>query len=101
LTAAWDIFETLGAASWTQRAARELAATGGTTGAPVKHRADLLTPQEYQVARAAAAGATNREIADTLFLSQKTVEYHLSAIYRRLGLTSRTSLKSIIDPHTE
>ena len=83
---------------WTERASRELAATGGTTHAPVTHRTDLLTPQEYQVARAAAAGSTNREIADTLFLSQKTVEYHLSAIYRRLGITSRTDLTTLLAP---
>ena len=53
---------------------------------------DLLTPQEYQVAITVASGATNRETANALFLSQKTVEFHLSSTYRRLGIRSRSEL---------
>jgi DNA-binding NarL/FixJ family response regulator len=48
------------------------------------------------VALAVAAGATNREVAGTLFLSQKTIEFHLSSIYRRLGLRSRTELTRLL-----
>ena len=58
---------------------------GGTTPGPISHAVDLLTPQEFQVAIAVADGATNKEAANALFLSQKTVEFHLSAIYRRSG----------------
>lgn len=97
LTAAWEGFSRLGATCWTERASGELRATGSVVGAPIAQRADLLTPQEFQVAQAAVAGATNREIADALFLSQKTVEFHLSAIYRRLGLRSRAELKTLLN----
>ena len=64
----------------------------GTAPGPVSHAVDLLTPQEFQVAMAVTGGATNKEVANSLFLSPKTVEFHLSAIYRRLGLSSRAEL---------
>ena len=54
--------------------------------------ADALTPQELQVATLVAGGATNKEVAGTMFLSPKTIESHLSRIYRKLGVTSRTQL---------
>jgi DNA-binding CsgD family transcriptional regulator len=95
LSAAWETFDRLRARPWAERAARELAATGATASDHVTRRSDLLTPQELQVAKAAAAGATNRQIADSLFLSQKTVEFHLSAIYRRHELT-RADLKQLL-----
>ncbi len=92
LTLAWEQFSGLGSTCWADRAARELRATGGTAPGPITHKVDLFTPQEYQVALAVTRGATNRQVAEELFLSQKTVEYHLSSIYRRLGLTSRAEL---------
>jgi DNA-binding CsgD family transcriptional regulator len=95
LSSAWETFDRLRARPWAERAARELAATGATASNHVTRRSDLLTPQELQVAKAAAAGATNRQIADSLFLSQKTVEFHLSAIYRRLELT-RADLEQLL-----
>jgi DNA-binding NarL/FixJ family response regulator len=52
----------------------------------------LLSPAEFRVAAAVAGGRTNREVADALFLSVKTVDFHLQAIYRKLGLRSRTEL---------
>ena len=51
-----------------------------------------LTPQEEEIAQAVAAGATNREVADEFYLSTKTVEYHLTRVYRKLGIRSRGEL---------
>lgn len=91
LRAALDVFEQLDAAPWAERARREL---GATAEAP--HRAeaelDLLTPQELAVAELVAGGATNREAAESLFVSPRTVEAHLRHIYRKLGLRSRAQL---------
>ena len=70
---------------------------GGTTPGPISHAVDLLTPQEFQVAIAVADGATNKEAANALFLSQKTVEFPLSAIYRRLGLRFRAELAAALE----
>ena len=55
-----------------------------------------LTARERRVARMAAAGATNREIADELFVTLRTVEVHLTRVYRKLGLSSRTQLCSVL-----
>ena len=97
LTAALERFDQLGAAPWVERCERELRACGLR---PAK-RADLtassdLTPQERMVAHLVAGGATNREVAAELFLSVKTIEYHLSRIYRKLGVRSRTELAALL-----
>ena len=86
-------FEVLGAAPWAERTRQELAACGMTVGtrAPANSLSQL-TAQELQVAFAVAKGLTNQEVAATLFLSVKTVEYHLSNIYRKLDLRSRGQL---------
>ncbi|WP_250037737.1 AAA family ATPase [Paractinoplanes maris] len=93
LTAAHACFESLGAVPWARRAAAELAAAGRRTppsaGPPVL---DLLSPQEVQVARAIAGGMNNAEAAGVLFISRKTVEAHLTRVYRKLGVRSRTDL---------
>jgi DNA-binding CsgD family transcriptional regulator len=91
LRGALDAFGQLGAAPWLARAAEELRASGGT---PRIERAggDELTPQELQVALVVADGATNREAAARLFLSPKTVEFHLGRTFRKLGVHSRTEL---------
>jgi DNA-binding CsgD family transcriptional regulator len=95
LADAWDTFSMLGARPWTRRAAKELEAAGvGTRGEAVR-KSDLLTPQQYQVVAAVVAGATNREVADQLFISLKTVEFHLSAVYRLLGIRSRRELMTL------
>jgi DNA-binding NarL/FixJ family response regulator len=87
------IFERLVAAVWAERTRQELTATGQTVRSqPGATPLEALTPQEYQVARAVARGATNREAASALFLSAKTVEFHLGNIYRKLGVRSRTEL---------
>lgn len=82
-----DIFERVGAVLWAERARAELARSGAVVGGP-----DDLTPSERRVADLAVQGLTNREIADTLFLSVKTVEANLSRVYRKLGVRGRAEL---------
>jgi DNA-binding CsgD family transcriptional regulator len=86
-------FEDLGAAPWAQRARAELRAAGGRQRQPL---GDSLTGQEERVARAAGRGATTREIAAQLFLSPKTVEFHLGRVYRKLGVRSRAELATVL-----
>lgn len=93
LVAAAEAFARLGASDWEHRARREAAAcTRGRSSARSGTRVDSLTPQEYGVAIEVANGATSREAGATLFLSPRTVEYHLGKIYRKLGLRSRSDL---------
>ena len=91
LRAALETFERLGAAPWEERARRELRASGETA----RKRApstDELTPQELQIARFVSEGATNRQIAAQLFLSPRTIDYHLRKIFRKLDISSRAEL---------
>jgi DNA-binding CsgD family transcriptional regulator len=94
LAAALEAFRELGAVPWTERARTELRATGATiaAAADVSGAASRLTAQELQVARLAAEGRTNREIAARLFLSPRTVAYHLYKAYPKLGISSRAAL---------
>ena len=97
LHAAARLFEHLGAAPWLRRARDELRAAGGTAAsetATAAERDELLglTPQEWRVARAVADGGTNREVATALYLSPRTVEYHLGSVYRKLGVHGRAAL---------
>jgi DNA-binding CsgD family transcriptional regulator len=92
LRSARDAFESLGAAPWAQRATAELRATGETAQKRAQVASAELTPQELQVARLVGAGATNREVASQLFVSPKTVEYHLGKVFRKLEIVSRTDL---------
>ncbi|XVV15390.1 helix-turn-helix transcriptional regulator [Actinoplanes sp. CA-131856] len=89
LLAAVDLFDGLAATPWSARARAELSATAAEPGRDAGHG---LTPQESHVARAVATGQTNREVAAALFLSSKTVEFHLGNIYRKLGVRNRTQL---------
>ncbi|WP_026910765.1 helix-turn-helix transcriptional regulator [Patulibacter minatonensis] len=86
-------FERLGATPWAERARDELRA-GGAAAVPAADApaVDELSARELQIAMLVADGRTNREVGSALFLSPKTVEHHLSAIYRKLGLRSRTQL---------
>ena len=86
-------FERLGAAPWAARAREELRLAGArqTVDRP-RDPSEALTAQEWRVAQLVAQGLTNREVAGSLFLSPKTIEHHLSAIYRKLGVRSRTQL---------
>ncbi|WP_433055147.1 helix-turn-helix transcriptional regulator [Dactylosporangium sp. CS-033363] len=90
LRTAAELFDRLGAAPWADRARAELRAAGEATSPAPEH--DTLSPQELQIARLAAAGKTNREIAAMLFISPKTVSYHLYRAFPKLGVTTRTQL---------
>ncbi len=92
LRSALAAFEALGAAPWSERARAELRATGETVRRRQRSADDHLTPQETQVALLVAGGATNREAAGSLFVTPKTIEFHLAQIYRKLGIHSRTQL---------
>ena len=92
LRAAVETFECLDAVPWADRARAELAATGETLRRRDPSTIDELTPQELQIALMLAAGKTTREAAAALFLSPKTVEYHLRHIYQKLDIHSRTEL---------
>ena len=96
LRAAFKRFEALGAAPWADRAAGELRATGETARKRDASTLDHLTPQELQIARLVAEGARNRDIAGRLFLSPKTVEYHLRKVFQKLDITSRTELARVV-----
>ena len=91
LQAAHDSFASAGATLWQGRAATELRATGVRISAPDAPRAEL-TPQELAIATLAASGKSNPEIAAAVFLSRKTVEYHLSNTFRKMNVHSRTEL---------
>ena len=90
LLAAQRAFDDLGAAPWLRRTQNELRAAGGQPQA--SEGLEVLTPQERSVAEAAASGRSNREVAESLFLSPRTVEYHLSSVYRKLGVHGRSAL---------
>jgi DNA-binding CsgD family transcriptional regulator len=92
LRRAASLFDETGSPIWADRAAAELAAAGGEAPPSRPHGHDELTPQELHVALAVATGATNREVSSLLFLSPKTIEMHLTRIYRKLGVRSRTDL---------
>ena len=89
LRAAYETFERLGATPWAERARTELQATGETARKRDPSTISQLTPQELQIARLVGAGGTNREIAAELFLSPRTIDYHLHKIFTKLGITSR------------
>jgi DNA-binding CsgD family transcriptional regulator len=89
LTKALEVFDGLGAALWADKTRAELARIGGRAPSSLD-----LTPTEDRVAALVAAGSTNREVADALFVSIHTVEANLKRIYRKLGVRSRTELAS-------
>jgi DNA-binding CsgD family transcriptional regulator len=85
-------FSRLAAQPWAQRARTELRASGERVRRESPTATEQLTPQELQVALVVSNGSTNREAAAALFLSPKTIEFHLRNIYRKLGIRSRTEL---------
>jgi DNA-binding CsgD family transcriptional regulator len=97
LQAAQATFEACGARIWARRTAQELAATG--LHLQRSHQpTQTLTPQEHQVATLVAQGATNKDVALALFISAKTVEAHLSRVYRKLGVNRRSQLAHRFTP---
>jgi DNA-binding CsgD family transcriptional regulator len=92
LRSALDMFRSMGTEAFAGRAERELLATGERARKRTVDTLDQLTPQEEQIARLAARGTTNREIATRLFITQSTVEYHLRKAFRKLDVKSRTQL---------
>jgi DNA-binding CsgD family transcriptional regulator len=92
LEAALDTFERLGAAPWAERARLELRASGQAARRRDPSTLLQLTPQELQVARFVATGLPTREVAAQLFLSPRTVEFHLRNIFAKLGISSRSQL---------
>ncbi len=92
LRSSLQTFELLGARVWADRARTELRACGGRPREPVPAPTEGLTPHELHVALVVARGATNREAAAALFVSPKTIEFHLRNVYRKLGVRSRSQL---------
>ena len=86
----------MGAKAFADRAGRELVATGETARKRTAETGDELTPHEVRVARMARDGASNREIADQLLVSHKTIEYHLHKIFLKLEITSRGHLTRVM-----
>jgi DNA-binding CsgD family transcriptional regulator len=101
LRAALETFEKLGAAPWAERARTELAATGETLRRRDPSTLDELTPQELQIALLLSTGKTTRQAAAALFLSPKTIEYHLRHVYLKLGIHSREELAGALSKQAE
>jgi DNA-binding CsgD family transcriptional regulator len=96
LRQALESFERLGARTWADRTTAELRATGERLRPRGRIAHEELTPQELQVTLAAADGLTNKEIAARLFLSPKTIEFHLTRAYRKIGVRSRAELAGVL-----
>ena len=94
LRAAYEQLSAMGMAAFAERAGQELAATGETVRKRTADAAVDLTPQELQVARLAADGKTNQEIGSQLFISARTVEYHLHKVFTKLAVSSRKELRA-------
>ncbi|MBD0337666.1 MAG: AAA family ATPase [Thermoleophilia bacterium] len=96
LRQALEAFESLGARLWAERALAELRATGATARKRDDSTRSDLTPQELQIVRLVALGRTNPEVGAQLFLSPKTVQYHLRKVFAKLGVSSRTELTRLV-----
>jgi DNA-binding CsgD family transcriptional regulator len=97
LRAAHEAFGDFGAESFAERARRELLATGETARRRTDDMRDVLTPQEAQIARLARDGFSNPEIGGQLFISPRTVQYHLRKVFQKLDITSRNQLGRLPD----
>jgi DNA-binding CsgD family transcriptional regulator len=93
LRTAHDMFAAIGMEAFAERARRELAAAGETARQPTVEARDTLTPQEAQIAQLARGGLSNSEIAAQLFLSVRTVEWHLRKVFTKLEISSRLQLQ--------
>jgi DNA-binding CsgD family transcriptional regulator len=95
LRAAHEVFSRIGAEGFAERARHELAATGETTRSRTDDARGVLTPQESHIARLAKEGLSNPEIGAQLFISPRTVQYHLHKVFQKLDITSRNQLSRV------
>ena len=96
LRAAHDALDTMGLAAFAERARRELLATGETVRRRTAEAASELTAQEAHIARLVVEGHTNPEIGAQLFLSARTVEWHLRKVFTKFGIGSRRELREAL-----
>jgi len=97
LRLAYDMFSTMGVEAFAERARRELEATGESARRRTVDAGAELTKREAQIVRLARDGLSNPEIGTRLFLSPRTVEYHLHKVFAKLGIASRTELARVLD----
>jgi DNA-binding NarL/FixJ family response regulator len=96
LRTAYEMFSSMGAGAFADRARRELLATGETVRKRTADTRDELTSQQAQIARLAREGLSNPEIGTRLFISPRTVRYPLRKVFTKLGITSRVQLESVL-----
>ena len=96
LRTAHDLFAAIGMEAFAQRTRNELLATGETVRRRTVETRDELTAQEHQIARLAREGLSNPEIGTRLFLSPRTVEWHLRKVFTKLGIASRKELANVL-----
>jgi DNA-binding CsgD family transcriptional regulator len=96
LRIAHEMLSAMGAEAFADRARRELVATGEKVRKRTDDTRYDLTPQEHQIAQLAMAGRTNPEIGAELFLSARTVEWHLKKVFTKLGISSRRALRDVL-----
>jgi DNA-binding CsgD family transcriptional regulator len=93
------MFSDIGAEAFAERARHELLATGETARRRTDETRDVLTPQEAHIARLARDGRSNPEIGAQLFISPRTVEYHLRKVFMKLDISSRSQLSRVPASH--
>ena len=98
LRTAHEMFGAIGMEAFEERARRELVATGETVRKRTVETSSDLTPQETQIARLACEGLSNPEIGARLFISPRTVEWHLHKVFEKLGINSRRELERVLPP---
>ena len=101
LRIAYDMFVAIGMEAFAERARRELTATGESVRRRRVDTREQLTPQEHQIARLARDGLSNPEIGAQLFLSARTVEWHLGKVFTKLDISSRRELRTALPEHSQ